>query len=67
LNLGPWKEIAWKRDEIALLRELYPLSPRREILEKLKGRTWNSIQGKAHTLNIRRLRHSECLPPWLSA
>lgn len=51
--MGPWKDKAWRVEEIALMRELYPLSTRREILERVKGRTWCAI-----TLKIRRLRLS---------
>ena len=61
-EMGPWKERAWRVEEVALLRELYPLSARREILERMKGRTWCAIQGKAQSLKIRRLRQSESLP-----
>jgi len=53
-----WKERAWTK---ALLRELYPLGSKGEILEKLKGRSWLAIMCKAGSLKVRRLKNgAEC-------
>jgi len=57
-----WKERAWTKDEVVLLRELYPLGTKRKILGKISGRSWSAIVGKASSLKIRRLRTSEPFP-----
>jgi len=57
-----WKERAWTKEEVALLKELYPLGSKRKILEKISGRSWPAIVGKASSLRIRRLRPSEPFP-----
>lgn len=53
--MGPWKEIAWTKEEMAVLRELYVWSSRREVMEKLPKRFWSVICCKASTLKIRRI------------
>jgi len=53
--MGPWKEMAWTEVEKALIRELYPWSSKRAVLERLPQRTWSAICCKASSLKIRRI------------
>lgn len=46
--------VFWSPTEIDLLKGMYPRSPKNEILERLKGRTWNQVENKANKLKLRR-------------
>lgn len=46
----------WTEEKVAILRDLYPRSPKEEVLKALPDHLWDSIQSKAKTLEIRRSR-----------
>lgn len=47
-------EPRWTDEEMAFLREVYPLEPKQQILKNLPNRTWASIINKCMRLSIRR-------------
>jgi hypothetical protein len=51
-NLGVSHENLWTREEDEFLRQNYSKLSRKEILEKLHGRTWSSIEHRASRLGL---------------
>jgi len=45
----------WTPEEINILRELYSVAPKEEILKALPRRSWNAIQLKAERMGLRRV------------
>lgn len=50
---APKAENAWTKEEVQLLKEIYPIYSKKEIKDQIK-RTWSSIRGKAFILGLRR-------------
>ncbi len=44
----------WSKEELRLLRELYPVTDNLEIARRLPGRTTKSVVSKAHDLGLRK-------------
>jgi len=47
----------WSKEELAILKEHYPISSREVVLELLLGRTWRAICNTAQKHEIRRPRY----------
>lgn len=55
----------WTEQEVQLLKEMYEIAPKQELLKLFKGRSWQSIRGKAQSLGLKRnedaIRQSQIL------
>jgi len=56
-----WKR--WTKEEIKILRQVYPSEPKNIIQEKLNNKTWSSISAMACRLKIKRPK--EIYNPWI--
>lgn len=44
------RSCAWTSNEVRILVQHYGILPRKEVMEKLPGRSWDSIRRKSHQL-----------------